>query len=97
MQLEQLAELERQHTQLIEIQVQLAQTSHVSDLGRQSANLVARHVQIVQVGQIGHHGRQPHQVVVVKAQTREMRPLPQLGTNVPHHAFDFDVIPLGLL
>lgn len=97
MQLEQLAELERQDTQLIVVEIELAQTRHVTDLSWESANLVVGHVEILQIDEIRNDRRQTKQIVVVETQTTEVSPLPQLGTNILDKTFDVNVEPLRLI
>jgi len=56
-QLKQLAELERQHADLVIVQVEFPQACHVPDLGWQSTYFVVGGVQALQISQAGYGGR----------------------------------------
>ncbi len=95
MKFEQLAQLEREHTNLIVVEEELPERGHLADLRRQRPDLVIRNVQVLQIGQVADHGWQAHQIVVVQREVLEVVPLPQLGTQVLHVAVDLDLDPRG--
>ena len=91
--LEQLAELIGQRSEVIVVQHELAEAAQVPDLSGQGAQLVVGEVEPAEVVEEGDGGGEPEQGVVVEIERGEVLQLPQRRGQVLDGAGDLQLGP----